>query len=436
MLEVRVIEFRLQALSAPGARDPRYLLSRVRAPVGQPVDARLLAQDLDWLNRYPFRTVEAQFQPGTTLGATELRLQAKVTKPWSVSAGYSDSGSPLTGFDRYFASAAVALPYLHDALASYQFTGSNDVLFDHNRPFNTAEQPLYLSHSARVVVPTLPRQDVEASLSYVESNEFTDFTAHQVTEEASLGYRAALLDLLSPLPGEAAVGVEARHETGGTLFSGEPVQKGAIDVFQVYAGFSGQENDALGRGSLDLTLHVSPGGVSARNSDTAFALSSQGRSRSAEYGYLSGALSRYTPLPFGLGYSLSLSGQYAPNPLPLTEQIGLGGPSLVRGYTLDDGVFDSGLVMRNELHVPPLPLLSRLDKRLADALAPFGFVDAAYGRNEYTRADAAPVGAGVGTDYQLGPHLIANLAAAWALRSEGLTRPGQFRLESRVALQF
>ena len=368
-------------------------------------------------------------------------LQTTATKPFSVQVGYSDSGSPLTGFDRYFAGATVALPFLHDAVASYQFTGSNDVLFSQDRPFNSAAEPLYLSHSGRVVIPTLPRQDVEASLSFVQSNEPVsstqgDFTAHQVTEEVSLGYRSALSNLLAFLPGEAVAGVEDRHETGGTLFAGEPVQRGTIDVFQAYVGFTGQESDGLGRGAMDLTLHLSPGGVGGTNTDAAFTLASQGRSRSAEYGYVSGDLSRYTSLPWGLGYSLSVIGQYAPNPLPLTEQIGLGGVSLVRGYTLDDGVFDSALVARNELRAPSFPLLARLGEGLADVISPFAFVDAGYGKNEYTHADSGPVGAGLGADYQFGRRLTASLAAAWATKSEGLTRAGRFRLESRVALSF
>lgn len=436
VLQVRVIEFTLERETAPGAKDPGYVVSRVRALAGQPVDARLLGQDLDWLNRYPFATTQAAFQPGDRLGATNLLLQTTAARPWSVQTGYANSGSPLTGFDRYFAGATVALPFLHDATASYQFTGSNDVLFSQNRPFNSAAEPLYLSHSGRVSIPTLPRQDIEASLSYVQSNEFTDFTAHQVTEEASLGYRSALSNLWSPLPGEAVVGVEDRHETGGTLFAGEPVQHGTIDVFQAYVGFAGQASDPLGRTSLDLTLHLSPGGVGGRDTDAAYAAASQGRSRSAEYGYISGDLSRSVSLPFGLGYSLGVTGQYAPNPLPLTEQIGLGGPSLVRGYTLDDGVFDSGIVARNELRAPAGPVIGRFAKDLRDGLQPFAFVDAGYGKNEYTHADSSPVGAGVGADYQLGSQFAANLAAAWALKHEGLSRAGQFRLESRVTLSF
>ena len=436
LLQVRVIEFTLEAKTAPGARDPAYVASRVRAQPGQPIDARKLSQDLDWLNRYPFANTQAVFQPGDKLGATDLVLQTTASRPVSVYAGYSTSGSPLTGFDRYFAGTTFALPFLHDAYASYQFTGSNDVLFYQDRPLNGAPDPLYLSHSGRIVIPTLPRQDLEASLSFVQSNEFGDFTAHQTTEELSIGYRSALSNLLAELPGEAVLGIEARRETGRTLFADEPVQTGNTDVFQIYAGVSGQESDALGRSSLDLTIHISPGGVGATNTDVAFASASQGRSRSAEYAYVSGDLSRYTPLPKAFGYSASLIGQYAPNPLPLTEQIGLGGPSLVRGYTLDDGVFDSGVLARNELRTPTLSVLANLGCGLADQLSPFAFVDAGYGKNEYTHADSTPIGAGFGADYQLGQHLSANLTSAWALKHEGLTRSGQLRLESRVALSF
>ena len=439
-LQVRVIEFRLEHKTAPGAKDPSYVVSRVRVQPGEAVSSRQLSQDLDWLNRYPFTVSQAVFQPGGKLGATDLALQTAALKPWSVSVGYSTSGSPLTGFDRYFAGATVALPFLHDATASYQFTGSNDVLFDQNRPFNTAPDPLYISHSGRIVIPTLPRQDIEASLSYVQSNEFGDFTAHQTTEEASLGYRSALSNFLPALPGEAVIGVEARRETGRTIFADEPVQNGAIDVFQVYAGFSGQESDAIGRAALDLTVHISPGGVGRTNTDAAFATASQDRSTSAEYAYVSGDVSRYTALPYHFGYSVSVIGQYAPNPLPLTEQIGLGGPSLVRGYTLDDGVFDSAVLARNEVRTPSFALLQNLPgglfKKTADQLSPFVFADAGYGKNEYTHADSSPVGAGLGTDYQMGSHLSANITTAWALKSEGLTHAGQFRLESRVALSF
>ncbi len=437
VLQLRVIEFRLGKKTAPGAHDPGYVLSRIRVQPGQPVNTGRLAQDLDWLNRFPFRRISAAFTPGGRLGETDLVLQTTQSRPFSVYTGYSTSGSPLTGFDRYIAGASVAIPFLHDATASYQFTGSNDVLFSQDRPFNSAPEPRYLSHSGRITIPTLPRQEFEFVVSSVNSNEITDFVAHQTTVEYTFDYRAALSDFLSFLPGDGALGVETRHESGQTLFAGEPVQSGEIDVYQVFLSWAGAESDRFGRSAGDLTLHLSPGGVNGRNTDAQFAAASQGRSRTAEYGYVAGDFSRYTPLPARLGYSLQLIGQYSPNPLPLTEQSGAGGPSLVRGYTLDDGVFDSSLVARNELRTPSFPVIGRVFRKApADALSPFAFVDAAYGKNDYTHGDESPIGAGFGADYQFGEHLNGGLTTAWALKHEGFTRSGQFRLESRIVLSY
>ena len=143
------------------------------------------------------------------------------------------------------------------------------------------------------------------------------------------------------------------------------------------------------------------------------------------------------PVLFSRWFSLSntLIGQYSAVALPLTEQIGLGNTSLVRGYTLDDGAFDAGLVSRNELRTPSFALLGR-SGRVADQLSPYVFVDAGYGKDRSTKADAAPVSAGLGADYQLTTHLTATLDGAWAMRSVGYTRSGDARLDSRITFSF
>lgn len=443
VLQVRVIEFRLGAKTAPGAgaKDAPYIESRVRVAPGEGIDSGELAQDLDWLNRFPFRRTEAVFTPGKALGITDLGLQTTSSKPWSAYVGYANSGSPLTGWDRYFAGFQAALPYLHDALVSYQGTASNDALFDDGRPFNTAPDPAYVSHAGRLIVPTLPRQDIEAAVSFVKSNEpVQDFLVRQTTYEASLAYRSALSDFLSALPGEGVVGVEAKRQTSRTLFDGQ-VQTGAsFDVFQVTLGYAQQEVDALGRTSGEITVHLSPGSVNDQNTAQAFGQFSQGRFDEARYAYVSGDLSRYTRLPAlfgvpGFGLANSLIAQYAAVPLPLTEQIGLGNNSLVRGYTLDDGAFDAGAISRNELRTPTFPLLGRTG-RVVDQLSPYIFVDGGYGKDQRTKHDAAPVSTGLGADYQLSTHLTASLDGAWALRDVGFTRAGDARLESRVTFTF
>jgi hemolysin activation/secretion protein len=402
VVQIRVVEFRLGAKIAPGASagDAAYVASRVRVQPGQAIDAGELAQDLDWLNRYPYSRTQAVFTPGTGL---------------------------------------------HDALASYQFTGSNDVLFDDGRAFNSAADPRYLSQAGRLVIPTLARQDIEASVSFVRSNAAISgspgLSSRESTYEATLAYRGALSDLWSALPGEAAIGVELKRQDSEVLLAGAKVTDPSFDIFQVTLAYAQQESDAFGHTSGDLIVRISPGGADARNTNAALSAASAGQFNTADYAYVAGDLSRYTRLPpllglSGWGVANSLIGQYSAVAPPLTEQIGMGGASLVRGYTLDDGVFDSALISRNELRAPAFPLLGRAGMGVDDQVSPYVFFDAGYGKNQRANVSATAVSAGLGADYQLGPHLTASLLGAWAVNAVGLTRGGEARLESRVAVSF
>jgi hemolysin activation/secretion protein len=443
VLQVRVVEFHLGVKTASGAaaQDASYIESRVRVQPGDTIDTNELAQDLNWLNRYPFRRTEAQFTPGKAVAVTDLDLQATPLRPWSVYAGFENSGSPLTGEDRYFAGAQVMLPWLHDAVAAYQFTGSSDALFNGGDLFSSASDPRYVSHAGRLVVPTLPRQAIEASLSYVQSNEpVQDFIVRNTTYEATLDYRSALSNFWTALSGEVALGAEAKRETDRTQFGGLTVSGSSFDVFQLTLGYAQQESDAWGRTSGDLTLHVSPGSVNHHNTDAVFAKYSNGRFDEANYAYLAGDLNRYTLLPSWLrlsGWALAdnLIGQYSAIPLPLTEQIGLGNSGLVRGYTLDDGAFDAGVISRNELRTPSFAILGGTGG-IADQLSPYIFFDAGYGKDQRTNDSASPISTGLGADYQLAAYLTASLDVALALNTVGRTQSGSARVESRVAITF
>jgi hemolysin activation/secretion protein len=443
VLQVRALEFRLGVKKVRGAHGGAadYELSRVRLAAGDDIDANQLAQDLDWLNRYPFRHVAAQFSPGVETGLSDLTLQTTTSKPWSAYVGYANSGSPQTGEDRYIAGVQVALPGLPDAFASYQFTASNDALFDGSELFHAAPDPRYVSDAGRIVVPTLPRQDIEVTLDYVRSNQPVQvFASQQTIEEATLAYRAALSDFVAALPGEAVLGFEAKRDKASTRFGGAEVASNAIDVFQATVGYADQADDRFGRFSGEATLHISPGGLNHANSEAAFAAFSNGADTAARYAYVAGDLTRFTRLPrlLGLaGFSLvdSLSGQYAAAHLPQTEAMGVGGAGSVRGYTLDDGAFDTALVLRNELRAPSFSLL-HLTGRFADQASPYLFVDTGYGRDHGARVADHMASTGLALDYQLGAHLSATLDGAWALRSAGLTKAGDARLESRVTISF
>lgn len=108
VLQVRVVEGHVSGISVRGATatPEGYIRDRVRQQPGDTVDARKLDVDLDWLNRNPFRRVEAVFSPGKELSQTELVLQSTETRPWQIFAGYANSGTQLTDRDRDFVGAS------------------------------------------------------------------------------------------------------------------------------------------------------------------------------------------------------------------------------------------------------------------------------------------------------------------------------------------
>ncbi len=433
-LQVRVIEYRLGKVAVTGTTDAdaQHIRRAVRAAPGQPIDAGELAQDLDWLNRYPFRALEATFTPGAATGETDLHLTAKDTRPFSVYAGYANSGSPDTGEDRYFVGASLALPWLRDATASYQLTGSPDFWDDRGRLLSDPH-PAYLSQGGRLLIPTAPRQDVEVTLSAVETNQPSQaFVIRSVILEASLGYRLAASDLWSALPGDLDGGIDLKREHHDTLFGGVSAASGAVSAYQAYLGWAGAWTDPLGRVSLDASVHVSPGGLSSGDTDAAYLAFTQGRVRRAEYAYVNADLSRATRLPLGLSLASDLAGQWAGQPLPDTERLPLGGVQAVRGYTLDDGAYDDAITLRNELRLAGAALFQH---GAVTVERPYFLADVGVARDDATHRDRTLAGVGVGASARVGPSALT-LTVSDPLASGPATHAGAWRADVRLTVAY
>ena len=98
----------------------------------------------------------------------------------------------------------------------------------------------------------------------------------------------------------------------------------------------------------------------------------------------------------------------------------------MRGYDLGNGAADRGVILRNELRLPGVPLVRD------DVLQPFAFVDGAVGRDIGARRDLFLAGTGLGVDYRVADHVTTTLTAAVALADEGKRQAGHFDLKFRV----
>lgn len=426
VLQFRVTEFRLgdKVAEAPGRLAPNAVLGGIRVNTGDTINSDLLAEDLNWLSRSPFREVSADFAPGAELFATDMTVRVVETKPFAVTAGYDNTGARSTGSDRFRTSLTLGDLPVPGSILSYQLALSPDCLENGIAPFGG--HAAYQSHTANAFVPTLPRQALEATFSVIESNaEKYPFDVRSDIAEARLGYRLLASELgLPPGWGELVAGVEFRRGVSQTRFSGTLIAETAAEIAQVFAGWSNTIADDGGHTALGVELHLSPGGLTSDNSDVAFSDYSATRVDSARYGYLDLELARRTHLPFDLSLDNELSVRLATGPLIGTEQMSLGGNAAVRGYLPDDGAFDAGAVLRNTLRLPPL--------RWHGAVTPFVLADFGMG-GDLSNGDATLFASiGAGAEFSLAGQFDGTLSAAMALTDREATKAGDVNVSVQI----
>jgi hemolysin activation/secretion protein len=435
-LRLRVVEFRLGHKSATGgsAAVDKSIVNGVRAAPGDVIDGNTLQQDLDWLNRSPFRTVTAVFAPGADTGVTNLDLQAQSSKPWQVFAGYANSGTPSDGLDRWMMGGEVADLVRPGSLVSFQVTGSDDFWFGHDEPFGDAGDPQYVSYSLVTALPLAPRQNLTVVADYLQSttpSKAFDITSR--TAEISAVYQTALSNF-SPAPGDGSIGIEVRSQRNSTDFGTTQVSQTNADIVQLVLGWSDVWTDARWRQSLSLNLRGSPGGLFNGNDDTNFLSASNGRVGSSDYVYGDINYSGDFHVVGAWRYVTSVNIQLADKPLFSTEQTPIGGDPGVRLYVYDDGSFDDAAIWRNEIRTPPLTLAS--GPAGSTVISPYVFADTGFARDVKVDTGQAVGSVGAGSDWQFAKHLTGGLTGGWAVQSAAFTHAGAFNLLANIRFTY
>jgi hemolysin activation/secretion protein len=434
VLLLRVVPFRLGEVAAKGADQTpaEYIRARVRATPGAPIDSAPLEADIDWLNRNPFRQVEAVFGPGRDLGLTNLTLQTTEKRPWQVFTGYSNSGTRATDRDRFFAGATAADLKYTDAVASYQVTGSKNFWSGDGRAFGAVDMSNYMSHAGRLVVPLWPRSSIEFVANYVQTNEYPDpFRVRTRTLETSALYRTAVSNYLPWAVGDWLAGMEFKRQNRLTLINGMEVATGDVGVAQLVTGWAGRWNDPFGTNTLDARFKFNPGHILAHNTSEDWNAYTNGRVSDIHTAFVALEYGRSTPLFSGLVLLTEISALLSNKPLPDTERIALGGAQAVRGYVIDDGTVDRALIVRDTLYLPawrPGPFDA--------ALTPYLFGDVAWGRDIFLNRDSNIAAVGAGIDAQVATYFKSTFNVGYALRDSLLTQAGQWRINARATLSY
>ncbi|MGV6874520.1 ShlB/FhaC/HecB family hemolysin secretion/activation protein [Pseudochelatococcus sp. B33] len=439
--------------------------SRLRARAGEFIDADHLSEDIDWLNRFPYRQVNGVFEPGSRPGETDLTLNITRQKPWRIYGGYSNTGSKATGYDRYFVGFSAGIEALHDLTVSYQLTGSENFWGAPSKGRLAGDRwPGYISHAGRIAIPTLARQSIEIAPNFVATRQETIdrvLSFRNTTFELPVLYRSAASNIWANAPSQLEFygGTSLKWTKRHTAYDTINLARGDSATFNLLLGLSRYWRGEDGAtNSLDMRAVFNPGGGLPGNKGRIWSAQTNGRVESVHYIYGLIELSRSTPLgaipalrDFSLntGFTALIGGKA----LPDTEQLSLGGAWATRGYSVSDGAVDAGLVLRNELRLPTFSLLDTIGKRpaggsgprLQDNLSPYVFVDVGYGHNfrsgsqtssEWAGEDTTLVGAGAAVDYRIASNLLASLSAGWALKNGPSTRRGDFAANARVSVSY
>lgn len=442
ILRLRVIEFRagdITVAGADGAHADRIRRS-VRAEKGERLNAREMTEDLNWLNRVGQRRVSAVFSPGLGIGISNLQLDVTRGRNPGFYAGWTNNGSRATGLHRIFVGTSFWVPSLNDLTFTYQLTGSLDLWANPARIIPVkGNYPRYVSHSARLVLPTWPRQALEITPNFVATRETTGafIAIENTTFEIPVIYRTAVSNVVPGLfAGDLYGGVEFKKLYRTTFFTGIEVGAGEAGVFQIALGWAHGIEDRLGRTDFDVSIRGNPGGVVGGNTSANWTTFSNGRVTDVTYVYARADIARSTRLPHNFSWQSRLFGVISGQPLPDTERLGLGGLEATRGYGVDDATVDTGLVFRNELRFPSFSLLGSSGLGVEDRLSAFLFGDVGYGVNLATGAPTTIGSVGAGFDYSIGGHLNATVAAGYALSNAAITRAGDVHIQAQVSGHF
>ena len=124
VLQLVVVEARLGKVIVDGNEhfDTDFLVSQIRLKPGNTVSNRELMQDLDWINRNPFRSVNLIYSRGEAFGTSDIILEVEEVDPIRLFAGYENTGTEVQGVDRVFAGVSLGDAFGWDDQFNYQAT--------------------------------------------------------------------------------------------------------------------------------------------------------------------------------------------------------------------------------------------------------------------------------------------------------------------------
>ena len=420
-------EIRVEGLEGGAAQ---RIAEQSRLLRGDVISALALRQELDWLNQNPFRSVDIILERGAEFGETDIVYAVATRRLYRLYGGVEDSGSRISGKERWFSGINWGDVFGLGHQASYQFTSSFDL-----------EQ--VNAHSFSYLIPLDWRHRFEISAVHVESSPDVTASGFELQGTAwELGFRYSIpLASFSNGSHEFELGYDFKAADNDLEFGAIRVSDTQTSISQFLASYRFSFSDRFGNNTGRIRLVVSPGDMTSDNSDASFSASRF--AASSDYAYFEGRFSRVTPLtrwlPFGASLFSELVMQYANENLLASEQLAVGGYRSVRGYDDFEVTGEIGLYARNELRGAAIPLLNALRPAIVDQLLPLIFTDYGVAKSK-NRLPGEPIAhlwsAGLGFRYQVASFLNFRFDYGWQLKDIPTSQAGAGRMHAALMLSY
>jgi len=375
----------------------------IRQLPDQTLDMVQLQQDIDWINRNPFRHATPAAASGSVQGSSRVSVRVQERRPVRVFAGADNTGTESTDEQRIFAGFNWGNAFGRGDQLSYQYRT------DPGHKRSTTHSGSYLAD-----LPWRHWLALSAAWSETTPDLGPAFDQTGKSWQVGLQYHVPLPTVRqkqAALKQDAYVGLDFKYTNNNLEFAAIPVMNNKTHVAQVTLGYSLNREGQNSSSFLSPQLVLSPGGLSKYNDNQAFDGSRQGAH--ARYAYWRLDAEHAQRLPAGWRWDVRANGQYSNVPLLGSEQIAGSGVQAVRGYPESQAFGDQGLVLRNELHLP----VWALGQSGESSLGAFAFYDAAWLRTVGQDAGSTKLDSiGLGASLRLGSAVTLDVSAGKPLK--------------------
>ena len=327
--------------------DGAKIACEIRLQEGEQINLQTVTEDLQWLNRTPWRAVDTSYSPGENPGEADLILSTTDRKPFRPYVSFDNNGTRNTGLGRN----RIGLSW-----------GNAFGFFDHRLDYSYTESNYgsYLnSHALSYSLPVFNRTNLAFNFSKSKIDvplEGGIFRSKGNNTTASVSLNRVLLSV-SKMPSlihEGTLGFEYKRIESSLLYGDLNLDElnNAPDIMQFYVDYSAGLSDGLGKTNSYTHLVLSPGFDTKHNTNEYFNKMRSGASN--DYWYVKQTLDRTFNLPKDWKVRGLLNAQYATEKLLWSERMALSGVNAVRGYYEDSYFADRGVSLNLELSAPTL----------------------------------------------------------------------------------